>query len=381
MTRPPIIPFDISLNIALLKIMSIALKVPIEQEAYWQTYPFGGPNRSYNICMLDNLRMNLNIFLESDSHPSYEQQLNHVQLKDYQALPRSTPSLPDHLEESFFWKTSWLQTVFSGHHIENVLCIGVGHGDELLIMKELFPLARLKAIDWNATCGSNILDATNCEYSIGNVFDLLANMHEKYNVIFCHHFFEHLYRPERFLSLVTNALSDDGFFVAGLPLLLEARPYAECLDNMTSRPCRIRLLDLSLLDIGHPLKLSFGGLNKLLLSNGLLCDVNSAICPEMIARNTKISLSQLEQSQKVLIHKRNLFVSPLLGVISNMIEVMMRSDFPGWSLALRSWLSFERRFLGRLSGGYIANLSVDAIVVAKQSSKALKSCLASNHHK
>jgi len=350
--------------------MEISIVVPSQEEAYWQRYPFGGPVQRFNQRLLHELRAGMPApnHLEGacdsssyiDSYFCLEEatQQCHLFSNENRDLAQAF-----HLEPSFTWKFEALRRKFANHPCKKMLVLGVGGGLELIVLRALWPNAEIDALDWVSSCDRSILSSTNTRLIVGNVFEELHRLQQEYDIIFSHHFIEHLYRPLDLLAQVNSLLLPYGHLVSGLPLLLEASAYREMVRDMISANKEIRLLDLSFLDIGHPLKTSRAGL-AVLLSKAGFTDISYLSCPQMAARSTKVSSSLLDFQQAEQLKTYKHFVQPIKDILSGFIEAMMTMNVPGWKLLLKAALSLEKKIFQSASGPQIANYAHDVLLIA-----------------
>lgn len=350
--------------------MEISIVVPYEEEAYWQRFPFGGPVHRFNQRLLHELRAGMLApnYLEGASHSSsytdfyfgLEEATQHCHLfwTENRDLAQAFQ-----LEPSFIWKFEALRRKLAKHPCKKMLVLGVGGGLELVLLRALWPNAEIHALDWASSCDRSILSSTDTRLIVGNVFEELHRLQHEYDIIFSHHFIEHLYNPLALLSQVNSLLLPYGHLVSGLPLMLESSAYREMVRDMISANKEIRLLDLSFLDIGHPLKTSRAGLAVLLAKAGFT-DISYLSCPQMAVRSIKVSSSSLgsQQAEQLKIYKH--FVQPIKDILSGLIEAMMASNVPGWKLLLKAALSLEKRVFRSASGSSIANYAHDVLVIA-----------------
>lgn len=350
--------------------MEISIVVPSEEEAYWQRYPFGGPVKRFNQRLLHELRAgipapnylkgecDLSGYVDSSIDLEEATQQCHLFSNENRDLDQAF-----HLEPSFIWKFEALRRKFANHPCKKMLVLGVGGGLELVVLRALWPNAEIDALDWVSKCDRSILSSTVTRLIVGNVFEELHRLQKEYDIIFSHHFIEHLYRPLDLLAQVNSLLLPNGHLVSGLPLLLESSAYREMVRDMISANKEIRLLDLSLLDIGHPLKTSRAGLAVLLINAGFT-DISYLSCPQMVARSMKVSSSVLDfqQAEQLKIYKH--FVQPIKDSLSGLIEAMMTNNVPGWKLLLKAALSLEVRVFRSVSGPKICNYAHDVLLIA-----------------
>jgi 2-polyprenyl-3-methyl-5-hydroxy-6-metoxy-1,4-benzoquinol methylase len=350
--------------------MTISIFVPSEEEEYWQKYAFGGPDQRFNQRLLHELRAGMpssnhlegasDLSSFTDSYVCLEEatQQCHLFSNENRDLVHAFQ-----LEPSFIWKFEALRRKLPKHSCKKLLVLGVGGGLEIIVLRALWPNAQIDALDWVSKCDRSILSSTDTRLIVGNVFEELNRLQHKYDVIFSHHFIEHLYKPLDFLSQVNSLLLPNGHLVSGLPLLLESPAYSDTVRDMISARKQIRLLDLSLLDIGHPFKTSRAGL-AILLSKAGFTDISYLSCPQMAARSMKVSsaLLDFQQAEQLKIYKH--LVQPIKHILSVFIEAMMANNVPGWKLLLKAALSFEKRVFRSASGPKIANYAHDVLLIA-----------------
>jgi SAM-dependent methyltransferase len=351
-------------------LMEISVVVPSEEEAYWQRYPFGGPVKRFNQRLLQELRAGVlvpNHFEGASDSSSYTDsyfgleeatQQCHLFCNENRNLAHAFQ-----LEPSFIWKFQALKRKLAMHPCKKMLVLGVGGGLELVLLRALWPNAEIHALDWASSCDRSILSSTDTSLIVGNVFEELHRLQHEYDIIFSHHFIEHLYKPLDLLSRLNSLLLPYGHLVSGLPLLLESSAYRDMVRDMIYANKEIHLLDLSFLDIGHPLKTSREGLAVLLAKAGFT-DISYLSCPQMAVRSHKVSSSSFdfEQAEQLKIYRN--FVQPIKDILSGLIEAMMARNVPGWKLLLKAALSFEKRVFRSASGPLIANYAHDVLVIA-----------------
>jgi len=351
-------------------LMEISIVVPSQEEAYWQRYPFGGPVKRFNQRLLHELRTGVlvpNHFEGASDSSSYTDsyfgleeatQQCHLFCNENRDLAHAFQ-----LEPSFIWKFEALKRKLAMHPCKKMLVLGVGGGLELVLLRALWPNAEIHALDWASSCDRSILSSTDTSLIVGNVFEELHRLQHEYDIIFSHHFIEHLYNPLGLLSQVNSLLMPDGHLVCGLPLLLQSSAYMAMVGDMISANKEIRLLDLSILDIGHPFKTSRAGLAILLAKAGFT-DISYLSCPQMAVRSMKVSPSSLDyqQVEQLKIYKH--FVQPIKDILSGIIEAMMANNVPGWKLLLKAALSLEKRVFRSAAGANIANYAHDVLFIA-----------------
>jgi SAM-dependent methyltransferase len=353
--------------------MEISIIVPSEEEAYWQRYPFGGPVKRFNQRLLHELRAcipapnHLEGACDSSSYTDFLCCLEEATQQCY-LFSNENRDLAQAFQRdpSFTWKFEALRRKLANHPCKKMLVLGVGGGLELIVLRALWPKAEIVALDWLSKCDCSILSSTDTRLIVGNVFEELHRLQHEYDIIFSHHFIEHLYNPLDLLSQVNSLLLPYGLLVSGLPLLLESSAYRDMVRDMISARKEIRLLDLSLLDICHPFKTSRAGLAILLTKAGFT-DISYLSCPQMAARSMKVSSSLLDfqQAEQLKIYKH--FVQPIKDILSVLIETMMASNVPGWKLLLKAALSLEKRVFRSASGPKIAGYAHDVLLIATKS--------------
>ena len=104
-----------------------------------------------------------------------------------------------------------------------ILSVGCGEGQELVVLRALFPDAELQGVDYNVVVPAEWRGTLRLgELKTQNIDDYLAAHPQSFDVVFSNHSLEHLSAPERTLRLVRDALVPGGTCVSAVPL--EADP-------------------------------------------------------------------------------------------------------------------------------------------------------------
>ena len=225
-------------------------------QAYLQTYPnLTGPDEALNRQGLALLRAGPAI-----RRPKANVQVNLLDREDFSATETAKRIVldlcmaaqidePDALIDDFHWKIAVAQAL-----PDRILSFGCGEGDELLMLRTLFPTAQIKAIDWSAKVSSKLLAATQVSFQKLNLITALSS-EERYDLIFSNHTLEHFYDPDEILGKLRAMLTPGGALVCAMPL--DGSPddvFRGPLSRWAAAPARIRPLDAPWLDAGHPWK-------------------------------------------------------------------------------------------------------------------------------
>lgn len=172
-------------------------------------------------------------------------------VKTYQQLGYSDKQITV-LVTDYGWKVGRLASDHS-----RILSIGCGDGDELLFLRARYPNAKMTALDYpkQSEIRDRITKVSNCEFIAGDIFESLEALKtrgESFDLIFSNHVIEHFFEPDEQLRAITQLLSPNGEFSAGLPL--DAYPHRKLLARTAKSAATIHSLDLNWLDPRHPWK-------------------------------------------------------------------------------------------------------------------------------
>lgn len=254
---------------------SILIKVTDPKlRAYMQQYPFlTGPDEALNLRSFEAVKENIHIKIDEELAGIY--QMPHKEFDMDASISAAaleilnsvglSKSAAKNAEHDFAWRIWGLP-----YEATSILCIGIGEGHELAFLKAKAPKAKIVAIEYIDKVLPGLLDLTGTEMRCGDMVSLLSSATEKFDVIFSNHTLEHLYDPEVVINLMIKRLSSNGVFIAGMPLDGQKNGilYHDVLE-ICKTPKNLHLLDMGLLDAGHPWKTNSNGLTVCLMRAGL----------------------------------------------------------------------------------------------------------------
>jgi SAM-dependent methyltransferase len=225
-------------------------------QAYLQTYPFlTGPDEELNGRGLALLRagpslrrptldVSVNLLEQNDFPPSSDAEARVRKLCAAAALRKC-----DALLDDYHWKLA-----VADAKPDKVLSFGCGDGHELIMLRAMFPMARIEALDWTAKVSATLLSAADVSFRKADLIGTLDEP-ERYDLIFSNHTVEHFYEPDRLLRKLRARLSANGVLVCSMPL--DGCPddtFRRSLALWAATPSAVGHLDAAWIDPGHPWK-------------------------------------------------------------------------------------------------------------------------------
>ena len=336
--------------------MKILITVPITDESYWQCHPFGAYDAKKNKFLLKMLRN------KSFKYGDLEKATDKF---EYKQLNIGYPNKKiDNFEPSFLWKREALLSLIKKDAIRSIFCFGSGDMEEAFVLREIIPKATIKVIDWKIKCDKKSLEELHIEALECDIVNYMKETDEQFDLIFSQHVLEHMYRIDDVFSSSYRMLKEGGKLVSCLPLCLQNHVYASYIIKKLESS-NIKLLDLSLLDMGHPWKVDEKSLVDCLRINKYT-NITVIKCNQMLVRNKYINESQLEKYTKRRLHLYNVFDLFIKFPISIILEFLMNKDVAGWSAFLKIFYAIETIILF-IGGNEIANFVPEVLVVAEKS--------------
>jgi SAM-dependent methyltransferase len=244
-----------------------------ELQAYMQRHPFlTGPDEDLNQRALVAVRAGIRVD-ESEQEvaivcrPAAEWAMSGTRQETALAMLRAV-GLSDLAAQraaaDFSWRVGRVPP-----EAGSILCLGCGTGEELAFLRAQAGAARILVLDYDAKVRDGLLKASGARFVQCDLVAELASLEEDFDVVFCNHTLEHLYEPDRVLSLIRRCLQRNGMLVAGLPLDGDARtPLFSEVVAMARRAERLQALDLGVFDAGHPWKTNAADLHTTLCRAG-----------------------------------------------------------------------------------------------------------------
>jgi len=150
-----------------------------------------------------------------------------------------------------------------------VLSLGCGGGHELIFINAVVPDAKISAADYCNSLEPRFRDVLSIDFIEGDVNKTIGTLRTRFDAVFCNHFLEHLYDPDRVVKELCGILNPQGALVAGLPLCGPPdNPFSREIRALAGRPETIHAVDLALFDGGHPWKTNASDLRETLLNGG-----------------------------------------------------------------------------------------------------------------
>jgi SAM-dependent methyltransferase len=138
-----------------------------------------------------------------------------------------------------------------------ILSIGCAFGQELVVLRALFPEAELDGVDYDMAVSTDWRKALRLgELKSQPIEDYLSSHRGAFDLVFSNHTLEHLSAPDRTLRLIRDALVPGGVCVSALPLEGdESNPFYGDLSRIAEGHGRVDpQLDLEFINPGHAWK-------------------------------------------------------------------------------------------------------------------------------
>lgn len=229
-------------------------------QKYMQTYPFAtGPDEKVNIECLREIKKS--VILRTIKHRDNLSILNGSALRGLDDVEKDRArnlfrlaNVREHKYKDILKDYEWRVARITRDR-KNILSIGCGNGDELIFIKALLPNSSITAIDYVDKVYPIVKDKLNVKFIQGDINEIINELSDKYDLIFCNHVLEHSYEPDKLIKTLYNLLSEDGLFVAGLPMDgSEEGIFYEQICSMAMDTNNINEMNLILFDCGHPWK-------------------------------------------------------------------------------------------------------------------------------
>lgn len=225
-------------------------------QAYLQTYPFlTGPDEELNGRGLALLRAGPSV-----RRPALDATVNLLEPNDFPPSSCAMESVRklcaaaalrkcDALLDDYHWKIA-----VADAKPDKVLSFGCGDGHELIVLRAMFPMAKIEALDWTAKVSARLLSAANVSFRKADLIGTLDEP-ERYDLIFSNHSVEHFYDPDTLLRKLRARLSSNGVLVCSMPLDGSADDiFRRSLARWAATPSTVGHLDATWIDPGHPWK-------------------------------------------------------------------------------------------------------------------------------
>ena len=240
---------------------------------YIQTFPFlTGPDEDANRRALEALRAGTQVIRRSGApvvsrlaHAAMA--LPQAQADAACALLRSVglaePAIENALHD-FGWRLRAVPM-----NCRSVLCLGSGTGEELAFLRARAPAARIVVMDFVGKVWPGLLEAVGAQFIQCNMVTELGLHAPRYDLVFSNHTLEHMFDPDTVLWRIHQRLEPGGMLVSGLPLDADmATPLLGWVIARCEQPGSLNLVDIGLLDAGHPWKTNATDLRQTLQEAG-----------------------------------------------------------------------------------------------------------------
>lgn len=152
---------------------------------------------------------------------------------------------------------------------DSVLCLGIGTGEELAFLRAKAPGAHIVVMDYVKKVWPGLLETLNAEFIQCDLVAELSTHRRQYDVIFSNHTLEHQFDPDLVLRLICSRLTVGSLLVSGMPLDADPSiPLLHEVEERCSHPSDLHIIDMGLIDPGHPWKSNATDLYETLQSNG-----------------------------------------------------------------------------------------------------------------
>ena len=234
-----------------------------KHQEYVQKNPFLlGPDVALNRELSEAWQANLDIrrpLRVPYHHETFEVPLNDlVTERDWKAIVRTSASVGLNEADARGAVNAWgWKLVRAPRDARRILSIGCALGQELVVLRALFPDADLHGVDYDMAVPSEWQKTLRLgELKSQPIEDYLSSHPQSFDLVFSNHTLEHLSAPDRTLRLMRQALVPGGTCVSALPLEGdESNPFygdlsriAEGVDKADPQ------LDLEFINPGHAWK-------------------------------------------------------------------------------------------------------------------------------
>jgi 2-polyprenyl-3-methyl-5-hydroxy-6-metoxy-1,4-benzoquinol methylase len=326
-----------------MKNISVRMKVRDPRlQGYVQQYPFlTGPDEKANLLAFAEIRDGLQVDT-SPTQPVINKRL-HADLalsleqknaaKNFLRSVGLVDAAIEQADHDFGWRVKHIPEA-----CKSILCLGIGTGEELAFLRARAPNARIVAMDYVQKSWPGLMQHLHAEFVQCDLVAELSSHTNQYDVVFSNHTLEHQFDPDMVLGLIHKNLNAGGMLVSGMPLDADpAVPLLNLVRELGLRPSTLHLIDMGLLDPGHPWKSNAADIHTTLQKCGF-SQIQITQRADVPYRTPKTQTSAASVKYKLALakwHERTF----------NFLRTIIRTLFkPGVPLAIRkTFIAIERR--------------------------------------
>ena len=255
---------------------TVAVRMGVQDprlQEYIQRYPFlTGPNEDTNLRAFGELRKGIRTTTSQgefaiETYPHADLGLSKEQNDIACGILKSVgldEAAVQEAEHDFAWRSKLIP-----ENCTSVLCLGSGSGEELAFLRARAPHARIVVMDYVKKVWPGLLEALQAEFIQCDLVAELQTQPNQYDAVFSNHTLEHQFDPDKVLRLIHQRLVTGGVLVSGMPMdAAQSIPLWSLVEERCSAPSKLHLIDMGLLDPGHPWKTNAADLHNTLQMSG-----------------------------------------------------------------------------------------------------------------